>query len=452
MKKLKLLTSLSTLGLVATSVPLVVTSCSDKEDDVIPESVEWLFQPPEITASAGHKLQSDNFQWNLLDKDGNKINPSDYKVEYSEVICSPTLPTDVSCYVEKKQDQAYLVLDATKYNQDPKINTTGQFTLKIFNKDTGDILVQSTIQFKVTVIPYANEITIKDDATYKLPESINPNVFCATFNTSTSKYEVTFIDTAGNEHTENTEDITSITLTDVDKTITQLGNNFLLGASITEFDYYATLNNIVTVGDYFLSGSKITSFSLEWAQKIKRFGNYFLANANDLESVYFYLSISLSQFGDYAFSSCESLKSLQMKELSKFSNFGNDFASGCTKLNEVILWNVDNVFNETKIGNNFFKGCTSLVKLDLRSFSFTRSIGTGFMDGCSALEQLGLPMPYVPYKNFDNPIPTLGGWGNNVGTTNLKIYIDNRTDYKTADVWKNKSDQMIEGLIPSNIK
>ncbi|MCF0227773.1 MAG: hypothetical protein HUJ52_03055, partial [Malacoplasma sp.] len=93
MKKLKLLTSLSTLGLIATSVPLVVTSCSDKEDDVIPESVEWLFQPPEITASAGHKVQSDNFQWNLLDKDGNKINPSDYKVEYSEVICSPTLPT-----------------------------------------------------------------------------------------------------------------------------------------------------------------------------------------------------------------------------------------------------------------------------------------------------------------------------------------------------------------------
>ncbi|MCF0227772.1 MAG: leucine-rich repeat protein [Malacoplasma sp.] len=390
MKKLKLITTLSSLGIVAITVPVVVTSCNDKDEQKIiqPTDIEWKKDIGLIKVISGEVEKSDNFEWYLVDKDGQHLNPNDYKISYSEVRFQLDPPEgSISCTVKSDDNNSWIELDTTNYEEKAKFSSTASFTITVSDKDDKQQFLSKTIEFKVLVLPapgYDNQLYNTNGSILELPSPLDLNTLCAT--QEGDKFYITI-----DGQKIYTTDIEAISLTNIDNSITSIGDNFLRNATniIGSFEFPSG-SNIKTIGNYFLSESGIEHVEVNYMYKLENIGDYFCYKTPNLKTAELTNNYYWTNIGDYAFEECTKLETLMFSNNGSSTNFtfGDNFAYNCTSLiatEEYQTFSLEGVY---EVGANFMAWCTSLTYLDFSTnwLDYMEIIGDNFFADCTSLE------------------------------------------------------------------
>ncbi len=223
---------------------------------------------------------------------------------------------------------------------------------------------------------------------------------------------------------------------------------FFRGTTIQSFDELQYFTGIVEIGtDAFRQCKNLTNITIP--QNVIWIEEYAFSGCNSLNDII--IPKDVTWIGDSAFSQCNNLTNIiipngvttigataffncnRLENITipnSVTTLGNSVFQGCANLITAIIGN-----NITIIGSTTFSGCNNLTKIVIPQN--VTSIGSSAFSGCSKLKEI--------YCIPTNP-PTLDG--NTVFSSiasNAVFYVPSASVniYKTADEWKDYTDQII---------
>ena len=402
MKKIKLISSLTILGILSCFGPVTATSCShsdggggDKDDTKTAtiKSLTW-------ADSSGKTIEPLRNTTAILEigviKDGDIIlkpklfksfsdNGSDSELDVKNNIEVPDEDWKSISITPKKVGKMSLKLKLEIYNDESKQKTT------IYK-----------LQYNIVV---ASNLIRYNENTYLLQDNIDLNLFCDSGTTLSGP----FLLKNGNTITDlDKSKITNLTLGSISPSITAIDSYFLYDCTNLVSLSLPDESNINQIGEHFLQNSSIESINLKAFGSVTSIGKYFLSGCEDLKALDLSQLSKLTAFTeDFAFA-CKGLTSVTFPSTCAATSIEDGFFWTCKSLETVDLRGLKNVLT---IGNEFFYSCEALKNIDLSSLESVNKIGDSFMSDCIALESINLsvisPVNGIG-KNFLNGCKVLG--------------------------------------------
>ena len=272
MKKLKLISMLSSVAVVATAVPVVATSCS-KDDEMkinlsqIPSTLSISENPIYYTID----VTKDDKLVEIQEANVYTDNPAVMTAQWFGYEYTSNTRNVLALYPKM---QGFVKLSVTVYD------TSGNKAEKSI-----DITITPEVT-KLNTIQFLKDGTI---ATMQTTDAIDPNVLCAQYDETKSEYFIELSDDeTNNTYKVYTKDIVNVNINNAIPTTT-IGDNFLCGCSKlkdSDLKLYG-LKNIEEVGSNFLNGcSLLEELDLSFLTKLETIGNNFLNNDNSLKRVW----------------------------------------------------------------------------------------------------------------------------------------------------------------------
>ena len=432
MKKLKLITSLSLLGVLTTSLPIVATACSkDNNPTPAPTEIKISAKHANTSISEGQVIEVSQVDYIMFSENGGtnpvwSIDPTT-GVEFDSTVGgllsineAPAVQTNyvVTCTctegistfnltLKKETISIVATYDYIRCPKNTPVNVKKNDTIQFYqlggtnpvwtiNPTTGveissdglltikeTLTEQTTLSvtctctegsstFNLILRPVVYTNTIKyDGQTYKLASNINTDEFCGNSKWNLSNYTEDGSELIIKDHSKLTE----LELKDVNPIVTWINNDFLYDCSnLTTLDL-AGLTGIKLICSGFLYDcSSLTAIDLSPLQNAFNSSKFvpenFLYNCKSLTS------IDLSPLQ----SSFDTIKSVP-----------DGFLTSCEGLTTLDLTPLRNV---TKVGDYFLVGCKGLTTLNI-PFSGVTDIGQGFLTGCQGLTTLDIPLSKV---------------------------------------------------------
>ena len=456
MKKLKLITSLTSLGAVVCATPIVATSCSKGDTETITSS-SLACNRNNIILSVGTADQSvATLVPTFWDADGDEVDyiTPEYTFEtqpYEQTNGVEALPNDAISFWSNE-----IIIDSSKLSD----SNIGIHKITVSAKAKGYSFSDvGTYTLWVAALPKEiNNIMFYNGEPLFLPNDIDPTVFCGALVTSNDdtpvfEYNIPLADgTTQNIKTSDKEQLTNIFITSCSDSVSALGNNFLAGFTKLEDVDLSGLSKIKTVGNGFLSYcpslqrldlssltaladgsgfgsgflygdtilSKITWPNLEEGKRITINSLNFLSNCAKIGSIEWKkLKIQLQAnetLPENFLIGCTFLSAVDLTSKSgaitvdstgtvkPIANFTNGLCDSCKELATFKCDTTDDPILSQN-GTNFFNNCTKLTKLDLLSNLYfdgtVTTVGDNFLANCSNMYKGAISMDMLFGENYD---------------------------------------------------
>ena len=158
--------------------------------------------------------------------------------------------------------------------------------------------------------------------------------------------------------------------------------------------------------DYFLYGcTSLRSIDLTPMKKLTQWGNNFMANCYKLESVNMSGLSKLNMIQTSAFENCYALKEINLNGCTNVQEISANFLMNCSSLKTIDL---SSFVNLTKIYQNFLSDCSSLTSVDLSHSELLIADGCfnngSFLQNCPNLEQVKFGI--IPATAFGSSLTT----------------------------------------------
>ena len=376
MKKIKLITTLSSLGVLGATFPLVVTSCSKddkKEDEDIVETDNY--------------VQTNNDKFYIA----NDFDPNIFCGDTATIsFVSPTKPEKGIQRTVNKTDIKSITIKSIK-------STVTNLKNKFLNGFTAissiDLSALSSILYFGTQFIYncdnLTEINIGSIRKDRIPHDANS---FATENKDAVCY------TNGIKLIYPEDDTTWdlwvwTNLIDHNSTTTpyrKVNANFN-GMEFKNEKYIlednVNPNKFITCSITGISTVdwKTTQYSVKGGTPVT------IAYEDDHENltqvILTHPDTTVTSIGNCLLEECTNLTKLEIGTLSQLTTLGRNFLVNCSKLTQ---FNLSCLASVTDVGGEFLYGCTSLTSIDLTPMLDITKIGQSFLEGCTNLKRIDL--------------------------------------------------------------
>ncbi|MCF0227720.1 MAG: leucine-rich repeat protein [Malacoplasma sp.] len=388
MKKIKLLTTLSSLGVLVTSAPIVVTGCNEKEETPFKSTVTSDF--PEVNILSNDSEEKEfTFDCQFFDKDAKEIEgTAKWEMDMPKISSSDKVSITQNDNKIKVKVDGWTSLNEIK---EYKVVVKGQSTL---TQLTGINL--GTRYFVVRVLPYNKNIIKYNEEQYQLASDINPTLFENIANgTNLPKTDGTDL------LIEDTNKIQGLSLQSVSSEWNkEIGDYFLFdgsgGIENLGFVDLSGLKEATKIGDEFLQYAPIRIFDASMFTEIEKIGTNAFDCCNVLESLIFKNNEKLNEIGANFCYWCLVLHYVDLSGWTSVEYINQYFMYDCTNLKEIDLSSLTSVI---WIDICFMYECFSLESIDLSGLTNVEYIGNYFMSYCTSLEEIDLN----PLTNLNNP-------------------------------------------------
>ena len=402
LKKIKLLTSLSSIGLVATTVPIIATSCTTaslygpNQNDATIEitQIRWIKQ----------KIYNVNTENEIIAK-CKKDNSTIY-AKYSGLEEATTVSASIS---SNTINITISVTDTTqtKYTGGPVSWTATYVTPTPPPTPSTKSLVLNTSGIPTTLYLDSGEQSYEVFAYLKNGSTISTtpaNITDVSVTIPTSEQNIVYADGTASSN-KGYVNITPLSEGNATLTITVTDSDNITGSSIVSVKVEGTMfkNNHITLKNglmYNLPDNLDPSVLVPNDSGVYNLpttnGQNISVNATSINmltvSSWDSSATTINNTSDTRgfLSGCSNLNYLELTDdkspLSSLTNLGSSFMKGCTSLSSIDLSIFSNV---TTIGNYFLSGCT-ISSIDLSKIGNVEKIGNSFMEGCTSLTELDM--------------------------------------------------------------
>ena len=408
MKKIKLLITLSSLGTLVTSVPIVTIGCSGQK---IPSKSTVTCNFPEINILSNDSEEKEfSFNCQFYDEQSKEINgTTKWEMDMPKILSSDKVSIT-------QNDNKIKV----KVNGWSNLNEIKEYEVVVKGQSKWTTLTGYNLgikKFIVRVIPYNINIIKYDGEQYKLADDINSALF-ENIAAGTQLPQRS----GANLIIEDTDKIQGLSLYAVSSDWNkEIGDSFLSDLESLCFLNISALKDATKIGDEFLEWTKIKSFDGSMFTELEEIGMYAFASCCTLESITFNNNEKLTLIDEFFCELCELLQYIDISGWTGVQKINGSFLCECTALEKISLSSLTNVTyiddsflnycynlkeidisgltNSEYIGSHFMSYCYNLKEIDLSALTNSKYIGSHFLSCCYSLEEIDLS----PLSNLNNP-------------------------------------------------